>query len=818
MVKCLKISGHTGSRKPFPAFSRIALFLALVNINLGNLLYFGDPTARMTSCFLGMVLVASILRENWRFKKRALFQSYILAALSFAWMLLFLFSSGAGFIGLVCALECLMALGAREGDQGQIHACMATTGLVALFDYGYSHSTLVWYGVKGANHLLMNLIGALTRQEMLFGHHSSGFFILIPGILYVLVLIVQVSMAGKEKLTDILAASGFFLLLILASLTIYLFGQQVVFSRIRLNIYEASSLLTPFETHWLAFLIFLIPLYFISRRLLPVNLHPNRSSKSTRSIIGWLAAVFLLLCSLIMWDRWKICHFSPPDDKTILIYDNLDWSVPKFGYYGERSGGMFGSLPDLLSSLGYTVQVDRVITEEKLKKFNALVIINLMEGFDEPTRKAIHHYIKAGGSLLVMGDHTGFGFIREPLNDLLQPLPISFQFDSARPFISSWQDCMEIRPHRITEQVITENDVQIWTGASLAVYYPANPILIGKRAFSDAGDRTNSRDGFLGDLWYQKTEWLGDVVLAAEARFGQGKVLVFGDTSSLQNGSLLYNQQFIQDIFRWLTEESLPERSTCLRYILWLVFLFFLVLAWYEYPPIAVLWLVCSLYLFQAPARFFHQPGRCPRHKAKALVACIDNSHGEFFDVTGWQKNSLDGLAYNLMRNRYTPFITKRLDFNLLDKSDLGIFINPTQCFSRKEEKALRAFMEKGGLLIWTAGWTIKEASRSFWGDLGLSLANVPLGPVKGNYGNYEVQFQDAWPIRIEKRIRDRTRIFLQKGEYPLVVFRRYGQGGILVIPDTRFLLNRNLEHGNNCFQEGNIFFFRDVIKEISRG
>jgi len=822
------------SQKGSRAFAPVALFLALLTTNLGTLFYFGQPFVRLTSCVLGLMLIASIIQAAWRVRKRSLWPDFLLAAVGFAFMLLFLDSKEAGFIGLICALGVALTLFADEAKD-EIYALLTASGLVALFDYGYSHIWLIWYGVRWANRLMMRLIEILTRQPMPFGHHASGFFILIPFLAYLVAFILHAQRADHRawrKNPAARAASAldqeeagiimrlenpaamrtlalwFDSLLMLLSLFacqgLYLITQQAIFSRLRFRVYQALFQLSPFETHWFAFLIFLVPLWLYKTRL-KGKLALSQGRKLTEGYscsccrggmsLGRriVAFAFVLLILLAVQDRRTIIpcgrgRVALDRQRRVVIYDNLDWSRPKFGYYGDRSGGMFGNLPDFLSSLGFLVQLEKELDDRKLQGVDLLVVINLMERFKSPVKEAIFRYLLVGGNLLVMGDHTGLGFIREPLNDLIAPVGIKLQFDSVCPLVPSWQNCMEIRPHRITEHLSTENDIQIWIGASLEIRPPARPILIGVRAFSDAGNKDNPQEGFLGDLQYQRSEQLGDVVLVAESRLGKGKILVFGDTSSLQNGSLPYSYQFIQQIFYWLTEKA------------------------------------SDLSLAKTPrVQAYHQPDELsinqasPRREAYR-IAYIDSSHGELFDLSGWQKNSIDGLAYNLMRNRYAPFITRRLDSTLLDNSTLWVFISPTKSFSSKEQKLLHRFMAQGGMILWTSGWMVREASLSFLEDLGLSIINIPLGPVRERYGNYEVRFQDAWPIQIEHQAESKTRVVLQWGGYPLVVFQRYGRGGLVLISDSRFVLNHNLEHINNFYHEGNILFLRDIIEKIISG
>ncbi|MEW5802646.1 MAG: hypothetical protein AB1847_11155 [bacterium] len=873
--------------------SRVIIFLALLNINLGNLFYFGDSANRITSFFLGILLLTCFLKENGLGTKRTAFRGYLPAVVSCTCLLLCFISQEAGLVGLVIALGCMLVLGLKDTDRDQISVFLTTTGFIVLFDYGYGHDTRVWYGVKKINHLLMTFIGIFTREKMAFGPHPSGFFILLTIVVYSFAFILC-NRGKKRKAFSIIAGFCVFLFFVFMSQALYLFLQQRIFSRIQVNIYQTQLKLTPFGTHWVAFILFLIPLYLEYKGFFPLlsahqffieetenqslglgqdqyqdqdqrqnyshsqnysknqnqdqnqdqdqSRDQNQNRKENKSCLApsflpakrqggiqnyliWSMAIALCFILLITWQRRKSIPLSSSHcDRAILIYDNLDWSKPVFGFYGETSGGMFGNLPDFLSSLGYRVQVASRITEEKLRSVGCLVLINLAEKLDKPAQAAIRRYVEKGGSLLIMGDHTGFGFIREPFNELLEPVHISFQFDSACSLVPSWQNCMEIRHHPITAHACTENDVQIWTGASLKVGYPAVPIIVGKRAFSDAGNLDNKENGYLGDLLYQQSEWLGDIVLAAEGRLGKGKVLVFGDTSSVQNGALPYSHQFVQDIFHWLMEEkkgTVQQRFRFLSFFLWALLLLSVAAVWASAPFTGVLCLVLGLYFAQLPGYYPLLPGPAPgcgeiRSVAGMdnSVACIDNSHGESFDTTGWHKNSIDGLLYNLIRNDYMPFIIKTLDSPSINTAGMLVFVNPTKTFSKEEKERLHHFLKQGGIILWTTDWPMREASLSFLADFGLAFVNLPLGPVKGKLRNYEVQFSNAWPISIEDWAAGETTTFFQKSRYPLVVFRKYGRGGILLISDACFLLNHNLEH-IDFFQEGNILFFRDILNEV---
>jgi hypothetical protein len=165
-----------------------------------------------------------------------------------------------------------------------------------------------------------------------------------------------------------------------------------------------------------------------------------------------------------------------------LIVDEglLNWRVPVFGHYGERSAGMFGRLPGFLRAQGYEGgRVTRPITAESLSGSRVLIVINLMKSFSAEEKQVIWDFVKQGGSLLILGDHTGVGGIREPFNDLLEPVNIKFEFDSATFWAQGWRDQMELLPHPVNRNIIDSEDIQIWIGASLAIRPPARPVIVG---------------------------------------------------------------------------------------------------------------------------------------------------------------------------------------------------------------------------------------------------------------------------------------------------------------------------------------------------
>jgi len=77
------------------------------------------------------------------------------------------------------------------------------------------------------------------------------------------------------------------------------------------------------------------------------------------------------------------------------------------------------------------------------------------------------------------------------------------------------------------------------------------------------------------------------------------------------------------------------------------------------------------------------------------------------------------------------------------------------------------------------------------------------------------VKFHEAWEVRVAN---SNARTMLEGYEKPLVVFAPVGNGGLLFIPDSDFLMNRNLESPAEDYKEDNILFLRYLLRELAGG
>jgi hypothetical protein len=424
-------------------------------------------------------------------------------------------------------------------------------------------------------------------------------------------------------------------------------------------------------------------------------------------------------------------------------------------------------------------------------------------------------------------------------NDLLFPTRMRVNFDCAEWAIGGWLDSYQPLAHPVTAWSRPDrNDFGVVIGASVRARAPARPIIVGQWGYEDHGDRGSPQRAMIGNNRYDAGERLGDVVLAAEEPLGQGKVIVFGDTSSLINGINIGSYGFTGGLLSYLGGRSVaPSAVWQLLGLLAALVAGVLVLV---RPP---LWLLGGTALVAAIAL-----GACASatHAANTLapdgnrktpnnLAYIDMSHLEAFSQEALRDDGLMGLEMTLMRNGYLTLTMSDFNAKALQKAAVFVSVAPAREFTAAEREAVRRFVERGGLFICMAGWDERLGSKSLLAQFGLRVGDPsdpdrlpsPFGHFKAPFIKvadelHYVRFHAAWPVVADliDRPGDRlpatcTSIANGPGEVPVIVMRPWGEGKVVLIGDTCFAMNKNLEHMDGSPFEGmreNADFWRWLI------
>ena len=524
-----------------------------------------------------------------------------------------------------------------------------------------------------------------------------------------------------------------------------------------------------------------IEILIISVLLLRLERFVSRRTRLARR----LSYVCIIISALLVFDPfWGLTHRAHAPVKlkgkragSIALYSEgmLDWDIPSPDRLGILRSGMFGlfrrSLQRYASQQGGAVSEVDSLSPAALAGVRLVVVINPTRALSPAERQTLRDFVTTGGGLLVLGDHTDICGSRAPLNAALECASIEFNFDSAICLRREWRGCLEFRVHPVTLHMEDEVDAQISVGASLDIKPPAFPVVTGRWAFGDQGDYENGGHGAnMGNARHDAGEHFGEIVLVAGEEVGNGRVLVFGDTSPFQNGARFLSQRLIANAVHWVCSDDIGLTT---------------------WPPdirpfddIAVI----DFSLNPDAARNLFTD-----RSVGGLVNCFYRAGVTpvpVYDSAGWPESPF-GVA-----DFPTPFVT---------------LLGSTRTLVGESLNRLRVYAHSGGNLVVAKGYTSPEPCADLLGDLGLEIEPVPLG---NGEAAAPLRHKSAWGIRYDGP--PDTLVRARAFGRPTVMTRCIGNGTFTFISDGRLLLDGNLEGEFNGVPS-NVEFVTALILDLRR-
>jgi hypothetical protein len=491
----------------------------------------------------------------------------------------------------------------------------------------------------------------------------------------------------------------------------------------------------------------------------------------------------------------------------------------KYGSEAER-GASLATLPPLLEERGFSVAVtDTAIDGRVLEEHDVLVIMNPAYAFEHAELEAIWSFVRDGGGLLVLGDHTNIHGTMEPLNTLLGPFGVRVAFDSAIPMIErwTWYGCMRVHPHPVTRGVRDETDVKISVGASLELPPHALPLLTGRDAFSDVGNWENEGGAYLGNMRRDAGETLGDIPLAAVVRYGEGNVIVFGDTSTFQRSAIYNTHELVSRVFTYLAGGAAGTAPPWVRWAGAIALAIGTIALMRGRPGLLPIVATASIMggLVLGATQQYGGVAIPPVVGARPL-AVVDLDHGNRVDRHTGAPNGIGGLTDHLWRGGYVPLGMKEFDADGVAEAALFVTVAPAVPFTPAERAALVRFVDRGGLLVVASGYEERRGAEGLLKDFGYAIGPTPIGAAHQSVVHLEGQsvfMHESWPVLAPE---GRGEVWVSCWGYPLVRFEEIGRGGLIVIGDSKFLCDVKLE-SRDRFVEENINFLRAALEEARR-
>jgi hypothetical protein len=531
--------------------------------------------------------------------------------------------------------------------------------------------------------------------------------------------------------------------------------------------------------------------------------------------------------------------------KRIVAFERgyLDWEVPQHDRYGQLFTGTYGMLPKFVKSLGGEFERVSEFSAEALSGADVLLLLHPVEHWTDEQLNEIWDFVRGGGSLLVVGaPRVKDGDVSSSFNRVLEPTGIRVNEDVAVGRAAGWQHGLGNLVHPVTADMDSRRQ---WFGvfetASIRVRWPARPAIVGRWGWGDPGS-----DAVLTQqARFEPGERLGDLVLAASQPLGKGRIFVLGGPNCLTNLGNVTEYPLAGRLLATLAgAPSAIDPQVWWRQVLGVAMCAGLIaVTGFGATPMRLTMAAGALMIFGVGNALINETesrvvpdGRLIAGTGTApgsTLAYIDASHVAAYRDEKWAYDGLAGLQLALMRSGLLPMELNEVTRERLERAGVLVCIGASRVYTSNELRQIDSFVRQGGLLICMVGAEEAPASEALLSQFGLSLPKSPVRPgdvnaeaePMGNLfttylnaadfdrGDYltEVQFYTGWPVEgpgeegevfTYGAIKQPTITTLEGQEEqvaylerPLVVSREIGAGRVILIGDTNFGLNKNLEY-----------------------
>jgi uncharacterized membrane protein len=468
-----------------------------------------------------------------------------------------------------------------------------------------------------------------------------------------------------------------------------------------------------------------------------------------------------------------------------------------------------------------------VISIELLDDIDVILLININKTFNYFELDILWSFVENGGSLVVVGDHTNARGIQNSSNILIKKFDMEFNFDTAIPIdlLNEWETCIDLPSNVLSNNIINIYEMQIELGASLKIGPNSHPIILGKYSFSDKGNEKKESFGYLGNLSYDYGEQIGDIVLAAYSNYGNGKAIVFGDSSIFENAALPYSFSFLSNSF---TDIEIYNYESIILISMLIISTFIIILIAYKeikmIKKLTVYTILISFILIFSIVIITNDLQESNNNNIKNNVIYIDYSHNELFNIKPKTANSLSGFMLNSFRNKYLPIINDKLSDKYIEDNNIIVFQAPTEKISIDDVKYLNQYIENGGCVFLFSGYENRDSIYELLNNFNIDIIPIALGSVPYIEGySYEnisyPRFVDAWPIDISKQPNSEILygVTINNETYIIAVNIPIKSGNFIFISDSKFLLDSNIED-QFSYWNGNIYFIYEILNINNKG
>ena len=466
----------------------------------------------------------------------------------------------------------------------------------------------------------------------------------------------------------------------------------------------------------------------------PVPVLRNRS--------GAVAGLFalLVLLGLTVKDPG-----NPKQGRVLVDEGHSEWAKSDLPLDLDRFGTLatynYYSLVEFLRF--YFPQVDRnylPLTQPLLDEYDVLILKAPTRPFEGEERAEILNFLRRGGGVWLIGDHTNVFGMNSYLNPIANEGGISFGSDSLVDQREG-EHQIYIPFHEPLHPTVLSQPAQMlmMTSCSLKVDWSADLSMVSHSTFSDPADY--SKLNFFGDFLQQADEPFGMFPQAATASVGRGRLAAFSDSTIFSSFSIFMpgKAELALATLEWLNRENSEARYFCwvgitglIGLACWTVFVIFKRKAFAGASQWICAGTIGGIILGDTLNRLSYP---LPKVRCPMTTVSFDYAFSRYklpitHETHEWDQNNYHTFFVGVQRIGLVPRV--RFDLRETLGDSVLVLVNPVVWMSPFQIASLRSYVGSGGrILVLDDGRGDPGAANLILSPFGLEIDSSKVGTQK---------------------------------------------------------------------------------------
>lgn len=479
-------------------------------------------------------------------------------------------------------------------------------------------------------------------------------------------------------------------------------------------------------------------------------------------------------------------------------HSDWEWTTRKYDtrWFGEKSGYNYYCLWDYLN---YYYKADRnfeAITSQLLQNYDILIIKTPTSKFSRDEIGNIRKFVKDGGGLFLIGDHTNVFGTSSYINPIAEQFGLRFNYDATYDLKTGGLSVYKpprLLPHPVVQYL---PPFLFGTSCTLEAPWSAEDVIVGYGLRALKLDY--SQKNFFAEKNSSTNMEFGVFLQSAGVKYAKGRVLAFTDSTVFSNFWMFIpgKPELLLGSINWLNRENHLAYNiniNCAFFVIGLLLMgtgFVLALRggnWVEGLSVvlfsAFLAFPFGVYFFQT---LNHNNYSFPQPHTSFTKVCFELEHSDFFlpilELVRRPDRSYHTFYVWTQRLGYVPKAFPKLE-DALNKGDIVIIINPVRHFTSADKTQIQSYVNRGGKLILmdsslNENSTANELLQTF-------NMKIDFKPLKSPFF-YDISGQKISSTQYAAKVTGGKPVLFTGNNDPVLSVRRKGEGLVVVMTDCR--------------------------------